>query len=480
MGACRVVAVVTAAAIVVVAASAIDPVARADRHERAHGDGDDTPAEPAPAWDGAVAPSAGWLAGPGGELYVTVTPREDLVSPRVASLAVYGPVADREESPKARARTQLAVDRGGLWIEEDGAWIAGDHAGPPGFPRDRGTFFDRDTGRSLTVDADGTTCAAWTDPTGECDVDCSWVLCWRPDGGVVRLGGTLAPDGLEYAAAEDGCVATGAAPDVVSFGASRAALTVCTDDAPGATRTRAATCRQLDRLRHRWGRYAGADSDAAVTAMTDAAPTVIVDDDGHVRICADDASDCALALLPPGARVVAAGASADGRVAAAALVDDGGVRLATFDARTGAARREVALADRPTGVRHAGDAIVVEYDDRAELRAARSLAVRAAVGGRRPIAVATPPVRVRGRLWAFASAGGDEVVLQDVRTGKVRDRATLDDSPRRAGTRAWLTMAGDDLVVVYSPLLGDDDRGGGAIIDRDFAVTRFGGPPRCF
>lgn len=69
------------------------------------------------------------------------------------------------------------------------------------------------------------------------------------------------------------------------------------------------------------------------------------------------------------------------------------------------------------------------------------------LGGKRGFGFASSPVHLRGDDWAFASARGDLVVVQDVVTGKVRRRVSLG----RAKKGATATLLGDAhrLVVAY-------------------------------
>jgi hypothetical protein len=75
----------------------------------------------------------------------------------------------------------------------------------------------------------------------------------------------------------------------------------------------------------------------------------------------------------------------------------------------------------------------------------------AEVGGKKGMTVAYQPAHLEGERWAFASAAGDTVVVQDVATGKVERRLALGRGPTGAGKDATVSLIGDGhtLVVVH-------------------------------
>lgn len=96
----------------------------------------------------------------------------------------------------------------------------------------------------------------------------------------------------------------------------------------------------------------------------------------------------------------------------------------------------------------------------------------AELGGKKRFAPAEDPVYVDGNRWAFTSARGDEVVVQDVVTGKVTKRLALG---KRSDSPVLAAAEGSTLVVVYGgPRLGDL-----AIIDLSRHRVRKLRTPRC-
>jgi hypothetical protein len=167
-----------------------------------------------------------------------------------------------------------------------------------------------------------------------------------------------------------------------------------------------------------------------------------------------------------------------------AVWDSAGTKktIETYDVATGsrlASFHAGSTDEACVGVSFLGDTLMIDEsncagpDDTAWLatKAGKRLAM---VGGGKGIPTfEITPARVKDSVWAFNSAGGDEVALQDVGSGKVVKKIKLGDN------RGILTnaMVGDDkrLVVV----LGDDNAGDVAAIDLATDKVTRQSPAKC-
>lgn len=184
--------------------------------------------------------------------------------------------------------------------------------------------------------------------------------------------------------------------------------------------------------------------------------------------------------VDPGLGLTASVNPAGTRVAVAYL--DSTPRIEVFDASRGL--RLGAFAGRYPGLDCAwaepiGDGVlVVERECGAETGRGYLATVGgqliAELGGKKRIAPAQDPVYVDGNRWAFTSARGDEVVVQDVVTGKVSKRLALG---KGKGPAAPVVAAaeGSTLVVVY----GGARLGELAVVDLARHRVRKLRTPRC-
>lgn len=186
--------------------------------------------------------------------------------------------------------------------------------------------------------------------------------------------------------------------------------------------------------------------------------------------------------VDPGLGLTASVNSAGTRVAVAYL--DSTTRIEVFDAARGL--RMGAFAGRFAGLDCAwaepiGDGVlVVERECGADTGRGYLTTLGgqliAELGGKKRIAPAQDPVYVDGNRWAFTSARGDEVVVQDVVTGKVSKRLALGKGKGKGPAAPVVAAAeGSTLVVVY----GGARLGELAVVDLARLRVRKLRAPRC-
>lgn len=186
------------------------------------------------------------------------------------------------------------------------------------------------------------------------------------------------------------------------------------------------------------------------------APKVAISDQ-FATVCHADGSACK--KLTPGAEVdpglgLSAAANAAGSLAALGYYADD-VWVETFDLATGKRIGRVKAGSKKSKcvtVDLLGDALVVVEAVCGGSTTAAWLGTRAGkkiapIGGAQPIDPSGHAVPLGGTRWAFSSASGDAVVVQDVKTGKVARRITVG----KAVDSASAALVGDArrLVLVF-------------------------------
>jgi hypothetical protein len=182
--------------------------------------------------------------------------------------------------------------------------------------------------------------------------------------------------------------------------------------------------------------------------------------DNTVDVCRPNSVDCkrltASGEVDPGLGLSAA-VNLDGSKAVLSYLD-GGTVVETFDVASSKPLGRFAGRSAHSACVNAefvGDALLVREQECGGATKLTWLATPAGkriaeVGGKKGMPVAYQPAHLQGELWAFASASGDAVVVQNVATGKVERRIALGRAPKGT-TQDTASLVGDGhtLAVVY-------------------------------
>jgi hypothetical protein len=232
---------------------------------------------------------------------------------------------------------------------------------------------------------------------------------------------------------------------------------------------RALTCFTEDLATGKWSPAAAPKTDDRPRVVPAATAPKVTTGEHDATVCHSDGSACkklaAKGPVDPG-QGISAGANEAGTIGALEYLASG-PQSDTFDLATG---KRIASFSAHAKKGHAcggvdvlGESVVVGTFECGTNTGEAWIGSKtgkklAAVGGTKPIVPAGFYVHVDGDVWAFSSIGGDAVVLQDVKTGKVTKRIEVGKPDK-----ATVALLGDAkrLVIVY----GGERAGDVAVID---------------
>lgn len=266
---------------------------------------------------------------------------------------------------------------------------------------------------------------------------------------------------LAGGAAAAPCIAADAEPVLIAIDGGK--LRQCAGDAAHLS------CVAIDLASGAWGTApAPAGSDRSRVVPPAGAPKVTVADN-RATVCHADGTACKT-LVPKGevdpGLGLSAAANDAGTLAALGYYGDT-VWVETFDLATGKRLGRVKAGSKKAkcvSVDVLGDAIAVTESVCGSAPSGGWIGTRtgkkvAPVGGKDPIAPSGRAVQLADKQWAFASATGDAVVVQDVASGKVVKRIAIGPADDNASTA--LVGDGKRLVLVF----GGSRAGDIAVID---------------